>query len=111
MANPNPPRENLRPWKPGQSGNPAGGSRKLRVTSALLALLDEKNGTADRALATKWLTEALKGDPKFFAMLLDRVEGKVVQPIVQVSDDEPDPLTKLYEDGQTGASGETVDGG
>lgn len=100
---PNP--QNLRPpWKPGETGNPNGYSRKRRVTDALVDLLDEKKGTADRALATRWLSEALKGDPRFFAMLLERIEGKIVQPIadatpmsladpfvIPADDDRPEP--------------------
>lgn len=73
MPRPDPPAEYR--WKPGQTGNPNGHSRGRRVTSALIALIEEKG--ADKALAARWLQEALKGDPKFFAMLLDRVEGKV----------------------------------
>ena len=74
---PNP--ENLRPkpWKKGQSGNPAGYSRSRRITDALIKLIAEKG--ADDALAKVWLKKSLEADPRFFAMLLERVEGKVKQ--------------------------------
>jgi hypothetical protein len=62
-------------WKPGQSGNPGGRPKRSPITTALIELLDEK--AASKALAAKWLSEAAKGDPRFFAMLLDRVEGRV----------------------------------
>ena len=66
---------NLRPWKPGQSGNPAGYSRQRRITDALIKLIDEQGVT--QALAKIWLREALQANPRFFTMLLDRVEGQV----------------------------------
>jgi len=74
---PNP--ENVRPhqFKPGQSGNPAGYSRSRRITDALIRLIAEEN--ADDALAKLWLKKAMEADPRFFAMLLERVEGKVKQ--------------------------------
>lgn len=77
MANPNPTPNpgNLRPFAPGQSGNPAGHSRARRVTAALMALIDERGG--ERKLAEMWLDAAEAGDFKFFKELLDRVEGKL----------------------------------
>ena len=82
---PNP--ENLKPWKPGQSGNPAGKARGRSVTSRLRDLLDAvelggkpiPNGkqVAD-LLAEVIVKNALKGDHRFVATVLDRAEGKVV---------------------------------
>jgi hypothetical protein len=73
VANP----QNLKPWKPGQSGNPAGSSKGRRATSELLKLIDEKG--ADRAIAVKWLNAILEGDFRYFKEFLDRIEGKVTQ--------------------------------
>jgi hypothetical protein len=69
-------------FKPGQSGNPSGRPKRSPITTALIELLEEK--AASKALAAKWLSEAAKGDPRFFAMLLDRVEGRVP--------DSPEPI-------------------
>lgn len=77
MANHNPGLhlENLRPWKPGQSGNPGGRpSRSKRITEALIAQIEERD--ADRALAKVWLDLAIGGDPVFFRELLNRIEGQ-----------------------------------
>lgn len=81
---PNP--ENLKPWKPGQSGNPAGKQKGRSVTARLRDLLDAvelggkeiPNGkqVAD-LLAEVILKNALKGDHRFVATVLDRTEGKV----------------------------------
>jgi hypothetical protein len=66
---------NLKPWRPGQSGNPAGHSKARRASKALAARLDA--GRAADQLAAAWLALALAGDPVFFAMLLNRIEGRV----------------------------------
>src|SRR5262245_35915054 len=52
MANPNPtPRpENLVPWRPGQSGNPAGSSRGRRTRDLLRRLIAEHGLEEDVAL-------------------------------------------------------------
>ena len=63
-------------FRPGQSGNPSGSSKRQRIAGALIQLIDEKN--ADRKLALRWLNEALEGDFRFFHELLDRVDGPVM---------------------------------
>jgi hypothetical protein len=79
VANPNPTPtpENLRPWKPGQSGNPGGRPKKRPVSEELASLLGENDGAASKALAKVLLREALKGDIAFVRELLNRIEGKV----------------------------------
>jgi len=78
----NPPPEHTR-WKPGQSGNPNGGAKSRRVTRALIKQLEREGVTA--ALAKVWLKLAVQGDHRFFAMLLERTEGKVAD-VVQIND-------------------------
>ena len=80
-------------FKPGQSGNPTGHSRARRITSALLDLIAEKN--AEKGLATVWLSEALKGDYKFFRELLDRTEGPIAEHAPQSPDDERMPRINI----------------
>lgn len=89
MSNPNPSPSTR--WKPGQSGNPAGSSKKARVTDALIRMLDRLEG-ADEDLARTWFAmatgrkellrdkqtgEMRKPDFPWFATLLERIEGKV----------------------------------
>ncbi len=52
QGNPSPaPRpENLTPWQPGQSGNPAGHSRGRRIAAAITRLIDEKGLEREIAL-------------------------------------------------------------
>ncbi len=84
----------LIPWKPGQSGNPAGGSRKARVTAALRRLIKKKGGPDQ--LAKVWYA-VMMGDPSvlpadstnppefvWFREALDRIEGKVTDKVEQV---------------------------
>jgi hypothetical protein len=84
VANPNPKTDHLEPWQPGQSGNPAGYSRKRRATDNLLSLIDR--GEADDQIAEMWLKMILSGDFRFFKEYLDRTEGKVPDRL-SVSDD------------------------
>ena len=52
MANPNPNQSGLRPWKPGQSGNPKGGKRKTQ---------EEKDAAQElRDLCKKYRAEPVK---------------------------------------------------
>jgi len=83
---------NLKPYKKGEHGNAHGRPRKEQsITEAVRVLLregtlqdlEQKSGKSDpivRALAIRWLRRALKRYPEL-SMLLDRLEGKVTQPI------------------------------
>lgn len=77
MANPNPiPRpENLRPWKPSESGNPQGHSQGRRLTDALKQKLAEPG--RESLLAEAWYGAALSGSYPHLREILDRTEGKV----------------------------------
>lgn len=75
--------ENLTPWKPGQSGNPGGRPKTKQARQAFQKLIDELGlEPAARAIYTK----ACEGDVAAFREMLDRVDGKVAQPIA--GDDE-----------------------
>jgi hypothetical protein len=85
VANPNPPTDHLSPWKPGQSGNPAGRPKGRTVGAVLrdrLAAIpdDDERPLADR-VTDVIVREALAGDIRFVELLLNRTEGKVPQPI------------------------------
>lgn len=80
--------QNLKPWKPGQSGNPSGYSTGRRVTDRLAKLLEERN--LDDTLALIWYGVATgdekilggrKPDYRFFKELLDRIDGPVVSKV------------------------------
>ncbi len=65
--------ENLKPWKPGQSGN-SGGRPKKDIAAEIARGIFEKNQDAIEKAMFKAL---LKGDPKVFAVLADRAFGKL----------------------------------
>lgn len=84
---PTPRPGNLRPpWKPGESGNPAGYSRDRRrrdrlrrlveggATNAELAVALQREGLA-RDAAETWLRLALTGHWPSFKRLLDLIDG------------------------------------
>lgn len=78
--------ENLRPFQPGQSGNPGGRPKTKPITDAIKERLarispDDPRTDAQR-LADVIVDGALGGDIQFIKELLNRVEGKVAEIIV-----------------------------
>jgi hypothetical protein len=75
VANPNPNRNNLKPWKPGESGNPGGYSKGRRTTATLLKRMEEFN--LDEMFTDVWVEQIRSGNYQFFREMLDRTEGKL----------------------------------
>jgi hypothetical protein len=75
---------NLKPCKKGETHNPHGRPFKEKsVTECLRRLMKTpaaKGKTKEQLLAEVWYEKA-KTDARYFEMLLDRLEGKVTQPI------------------------------
>jgi hypothetical protein len=67
-----------KPFKPGETGNPRGGSAKQRMTCALLQAMSKKDGI-DEALANVVLSRGLKGDIRFIELIFDRIDGKILE--------------------------------
>lgn len=67
-------------WKPGQSGNPKGRSKRIQyISEALRELL--KNPDDARQIAERIIKDAKAGNYNAINFLADRTEGKVTQPI------------------------------
>lgn len=75
--------DNLKPWKPGQSGNPSGRPKKSTLTEKLRSVLEQDhNGkTVGQALIDVVTREALKGDFRFAKEILDRMDGPIKQQV------------------------------
>lgn len=77
--------ENLKPWKRGQSGNPAGRPKNTKLTEATRAWLEEidsKSGlTNAERVAMALGKKALKGSHDAFKAIGDRAEGKPSQSV------------------------------
>ena len=75
--------ENLKSYKPGQSGNPAGRPKMPDLSEAIAKILnEEKDGkTALDAILAALRAKAAKGDVRAAQELLDRGYGKSSQPI------------------------------
>lgn len=78
--------ENLKPFKPGESGNPKGRPKKLPALDDLLAdvLGDDGSGKSEaKAILEALHKRAIKGDVRAAEVLLERAYGKVKQEIDQ----------------------------
>ena len=88
--------KNLKPFPPGQSGNPAGYSSRRRLADALIKAIEALR--LDDALVQVGLREALKGDFRFWSYIFDRVDGKVSDQGISQTDlsAEDDQAIRVY---------------
>ena len=95
MAGKGQPKEILKPFKPGQSGNPKGRPKLPDLKEAIAKLLSEgENGKSGLYEILKALyNRALKGDVRAAQELMDRGFGKSQQSIDHTSLGEP--ITKF----------------
>ena len=77
--------QNLKPWKAGQSGNPAGKppgrNRKTIIRELLDAAHKGTAGTNADGIAAALLVKALKGDVAAFHALFDSAYGKMTDKV------------------------------
>jgi CO/xanthine dehydrogenase Mo-binding subunit len=74
---------NLKPWKPGQSGNPGGRPKRDLAAEIARAIFEQDSEAITRTFAA----ELKKGNAKVFSALADRAYGKPRQRIEQVGED------------------------
>jgi hypothetical protein len=80
------------PFAPGESGNPAGRPKGSRpVTQQLIAALNENQGDATklRRVVNALIGRACEGDVQAIKEILDRVDGKVPQPLAGADGEGP----------------------
>lgn len=73
--------ENLKPWKPGQSGNPAGRPKKANPFAAHLREDDRL-----KALIENLYNKATAGDIASIKEMLDRAYGRPAQTTISLSE-------------------------
>ena len=90
-------RDNLNPFKKGQSGNPKGRPKKAKcIPEILRKITDEKdkNGvTKLNMILNNVVNEAIKGDTWSIQFIADRMEGKPAQVIQQTIEEIPSGFT------------------
>lgn len=73
---------NLKPFKPGQSGNPGGRPKKRPITELYERILgDPKNIAAIEKAVLKTLSKGNMAMVLLLREITERIEGKVTQPI------------------------------
>jgi len=75
--------QNLKPWKPGQSGNPGGRPKRDLAAEIARAIFEQDS----EAITRKFAAELRKGNARVFSALADRAYGKPRQQIEQVGED------------------------
>ncbi|MAG59238.1 hypothetical protein CMO96_00390 [Candidatus Woesebacteria bacterium] len=87
-------RENLIPFKKGQSGNPKGRPKKENCISDLLKCKGEEiqadGRTRLQTIADKLYDKAQGGDLRAMEMIFDRLEGKPIQATITSFEELPD---------------------
>jgi hypothetical protein len=76
-------KDNLKPWKPGQSGNPGGRPKRDLAAEIARAIFEQEPEAITRVFAA----ELKKGNAKVFAALADRAYGKPRQQIEHLGED------------------------
>jgi hypothetical protein len=94
---------NLKPWPKGVSGNPGGRPKKKLVTDELERLLEaeapEAGGrTWATVIAEALLHQARKGDVRAITELINRIEGKPLQPVELGMDSDLEILAEKLEE-------------
>lgn len=70
---------NLRPWKPGQSGNPNGRPSGVRTWAVVLRERFEQGEITQEQLMDKLVAIADKGDLRAMDIIMERMDGKADQ--------------------------------
>jgi hypothetical protein len=73
--------DNLRPWQPGQSGNPGGRPKKKLIDEALAELLEAQDSAEAGELAKVLLAKAKDGDVRAAQLIAERTQGKPNQKV------------------------------
>jgi hypothetical protein len=95
-------------WTKGESGNPDGKpsskpfsdeAKKILASMELAGKPMPGGRTVLEMVVITWVTKAIKGDARFLALLLERLEGKVKATIELGSGDEPQVINVTIVDG------------
>ena len=90
-------KDNLKPFKKGQSGNPKGRPKKSKCIPEILRRItaekDKSGVTKLNLILNNVVNEAIKGDTWSIQFIADRMEGKPAQVIQQTIEELPNGFT------------------
>jgi len=88
-------------FKPGQSGNPKGRPKGTSIQRAMRELIEDGVGgeNLQQALARVAIQKALKGDHRFYQLVIDRIDGKVIDKVE--TDNKLEIVVKYENDGNS----------
>jgi len=92
MANLNPDTSGLKPWKPGETGNPKGRPKRPDMNEALDRVISESPHLLAK-LINVGIDRAIAGDFRYWQAIYDRLNGKVA-----ASDQSGDTLNNYDDD-------------
>lgn len=91
--------ENLKPWQPGQSGNPEGKApgtkNRATILREILALKDKNGITNEYKVDAALFDKALEGDLTAIKEIKDTMHGKIVDKSEQIHTFTQMPVVKL----------------
>ena len=107
--------ENLKPFKPGQSGNPKGKAKgTVSITTVLRNIIEKRMKVTDpitsrekklkikEILALSLVKKAMLGDVRAMEAVLERLEGKAVQPVLNADYTDKEFRDEFFGLGQSG---------
>jgi hypothetical protein len=72
---------NLKPWKPGQSGNPGGRPKKRILDEHLSEMLEANDGEDAKAIARVLIEKAKDGELRAVQLIAERTQGRPTQAV------------------------------
>ena len=84
----------LKPFQPGQSGNPGGRKKKPMVDRMLEEILTANDSAKAKQVANRLISSALKGSVPATKIIIERTEGRAMRNVLESAQDPATSLTR-----------------